>query len=134
LAATMLFRYGNRGGLRKYSRVWRAVMPASRSYDYLRELAMGDVAAKETRVFGINNWLAGRYTDTHWKVFGPVAATRRRIYFYPYLGYTAVGTLVAAAVVIDTARAAAAGAISLTALALALQATTAAIALGGYYP
>ncbi len=133
-AATMLFRYGNRGGLRRFSRVWRTVMPVSRSYGYLRELAMGDVAAKETRVFGINDWLAGRYTDTHWAMFGPVAASRRRIYFYPYLGYTAIGTAVAALVVVDTGVAAAAGTISLTALALALQATTAAIALGGYYP
>lgn len=134
LGATMVFRYGNRGGLRKYSRVWRTVMPASRSYDYLRELAMGEVAAKETRVFGLDDWLGGRYTDTHWKVFGPVAAARRRIYFYPYLGYTAFGVLVASVVVVDTGLAAASGEISLTALALALQATTAAIALGGYYP
>jgi len=133
LVTVLLFRYGNRGGLRKFSRVWREVMPVSRSYDYLRDLAMGDAAAKETRVFGLNDWIAERYSDRHWAMFGPVAATRRRIYFYPYLGYVVVGVALLTVVVVQTGLAAAAGAISLTALALALQSTTGAVALGSHY-
>lgn len=131
--AAMIFRYGNRGGLRRFSRVWRDVMPASRSYDYLRDLTMGDTAAKETRIFGINGWLSDRYADRHWAMFGPVDAERRRIYFVPYLGYVAFGIVVVAVVVLQIGLTAAAGTISLTAFALALQSTTGAIALGGHY-
>lgn len=133
LVAAMIFRYGNRGGLRKFSRIWRDVMPASRSHDYLRELTMGDTAAKETRIFGVNGWLSDRYADRHWAMFGPVDAERRRIYFFPYLGYAAFGILVVAAVVLQIGLTAAAGGITLTAFALALQSTTGAIALGGHY-
>jgi len=130
---TMMFRNGNRGGLRRYSAVWRTVMPASRERDYLRELALGDVAAKETRIFGINAWLTRRYDAVHWKVFGPAGRARRRIYFYPYLVITAIGLAALAWVVIRIGQASVDQQVSLTALALSLQAVMGAIALGSNY-
>ena len=130
---TMMFRNGNRGGLRRYSAIWRSLMPQSRELYYLRELELGDAAAKETRIFGINGWLADRYADAYWSLFGPVARERRRIYFYPYLAMTGIGLVALAAVVTHIGRAAVDHQISLTALALALQAVMAAIALGGAY-
>ncbi len=130
---TMMFRYGNRGGLRRYSAIWRTVMPHSRKRSYLRELSLGDVAAKETRIFGINAWLSDRYERAHWAVFGPAARERRRIYFYPYLAMTTVGLAALAWVVYVIGRAAVDQAISLTALALSLQAVMGAIALGSAY-
>jgi len=130
---TMVFRYGNRGGLRKYSAVWRTRMPAMRKRYYFRDLSMGDVAAKETRVFGLHGWLDERYTDSYWDLFIPAIKARRRIYFYPYLPITAVGLAVIAFVVYRVGQEAVAGTISLTALALSLQAIMGAIALGGAY-
>ncbi len=130
---TMMFRYGNRGGLRRYSAIWRTVMPAARKRTYLRELSLGDVAAKETRIFGLNDWLVGRYEDAHWDVFGPVGRQRRRILFYPYLAFTSVGLASLAWAVVAIGLASADQRISLTALALALQAVVGAIALGSAY-
>ena len=130
---TMMFRYGNRGGLRRFSAVWRTVMPQERKRDYLRELSLGDRAAKETRIFGLNAWLLARYRRSYWDVFGPVGRARRRIYFYPYLAITGVGLVVLAWVVLRIGQAAAEQRISLTALALALQAVMGAIALGSAY-
>ena len=130
---TMMFRYGNRGGLRKFSAVWRTVMPLNRKRDYLRDLSLTDTAAKETRIFRINDWLADRYHRSYWDVFGPVGRARRRIYFYPYLAITALGLGITAWVVYRVGHAAADGAISLTALTLSLQAIMGAITLGGAY-
>ena len=132
-ATTMMFRYGNRGGLRKYSAIWRTVMPEARKRDYLRELSMGDVAAKETRVFGINDWLSDRYQASYWSIFGPAARERRRIYFYPYIPITTIGLVVTAWVVFRIGHAAADGALSLTALTLSLQSVMGALALGHAY-
>jgi ATP-binding cassette subfamily B protein len=129
----MMFRYGNRGGLRRYSAVWRTVMPEERKRDYLRELTLGDVAAKEIRIFGINGWLLDRYRRSYWDVFGPVGRARRRIYFYPYLVITSVGLAVLAWVVLRIGQASVDQQISLTALALSLQAVMGAIALGSNY-
>jgi ATP-binding cassette subfamily B protein len=58
---------------------------------------------------------------------------RRRIYFVPYLRYTAFGLLVTAVVLASLGRAAALHEVSLTQLALALQATLAALRLGENY-
>lgn len=130
---TMVFRYGNRGGLRKYSAVWRTRMPAMRKRYYFRDLSMGDVAAKETRVFGLHGWLDERYTASYWDLFIPAVKARRRIYFYPYLPITAAGLAIIAFIVYRVGQEAVAGTVSLTALALSLQAIMGAIALGGAY-
>lgn len=130
---TMMFRYGNRGGLRKFSAVWRTVMPEDRKRDYLRELSMSDVASKETRVFRTNEWLSERYNRAYWDLFGPVGRARRRIYFYPYIFITTVGLVVLAWVVYRIGQGAVENDLSLTALALSLQALMGAIALGGAY-
>ncbi|AVT35696.1 ABC transporter ATP-binding protein [Plantactinospora sp. BB1] len=130
---TLLFRYGQRGGLRKYSQVWVAVTPLIRRGRYLRGLVLGPGAAKELRVFGLGSWLAERYERTYRDWLAPVWRARRRVYLWPYLGYTLVGLVIAVGVFTAIADAATAG-ITLTELALALQATVAALLLGEYYP
>ncbi|MCJ7827196.1 MAG: ABC transporter ATP-binding protein/permease, partial [Demequinaceae bacterium] len=130
---TMMFRYGNRGGLRKYSAVWRTIMPKARKRDYLRELSMGDIASKETRIFRTNDWLSDRYHRSYWDVFGPVGRHRRRIYFYPYIFITTIGLAVLAWVIYEIGQASVEGNLTLTALALSLPATMGAILLGGAY-
>lgn len=134
LAATLVFRYGQRGGLRRYSQVWRHVIGFRRRSVYLREVAMGPVAAKEMRVFGLAGWFTDEYTDATERMLGPVAARRRQLYLVPYLAYTAIGLVVCAGVLVSIARSASAGDITLTALALGIQSVVAAIALGEYYP
>jgi ATP-binding cassette subfamily B protein len=132
-AATLVFRYGNRGGLRKYSAVWRTVTAERRRMEYLRDLAIGGGAAKETRIFGITPWLTERYSEAYLGMIGPVTRMRRRIYLWPYIVYTSFGFVISTFVAVGIARAAANGQISLTGLALGLQSVIGAILLGEYY-
>jgi ATP-binding cassette, subfamily B, bacterial len=131
---TMIFRRGNRGGLRTYGKIFRRNVAERRESDYLRATAMEARAAKEIRVFGLAGWLSDRYRQAYLRWLMPVWAERRRIYLRPYLVYTALGLIVAGAVFAALGHAAASRSVSLTALALALQATLAGIALGANYP
>lgn len=133
VGATLLFRYGQRGGLRKYSQVWTDVVPVRRRAQYLRDTAMGAGAAKEARVFGLTAWLTDRWAESHARMYGAVARRRREVYLTPFLGFTAVGLALTAAVLVAAARSGVAGALTLTELALVLQSATAALLLGAYY-
>jgi ATP-binding cassette subfamily B protein len=134
IAATMVFRKGQKGGLRTYGRLFLTNVAIRRETTYYRNIAMGTGAAKEIRVFGLADWLSGRYTDLTTGFLKRVWAERRRIYFVPYLRYTAFGLIVAGATLAVLGQAAASGAISLTEFALALQAGLAALRLGEHFP
>lgn len=131
--AVLVFRYGNRGGLRKYSAEWGKEIPTFRHALYLRDLGLGAGAAKELRVFGLVNWLVERYQTVYRAWLAPVWRARRRIYVAPYLACTALGLAVAAMVFALIGRTGATGAVSLTELAIALQATVSALFLAEYY-
>lgn len=133
-ASTLVFRYGQRGGLRRYSQVWRHVVGPRRRSQYLREVAMGPAAAKEMRVFGLADWFSDRYAEATGEMLDPVAVRRRQIYLWPYLLYTAIGLIGVGTVLVSVARDAASGGMTLTGLALGVQAVVAAVALGEYYP
>ncbi len=134
IAATMVFRKGNRGGLRLYSRVFTRTIGLRRESQYYRDIAMRSTAAKEIRVFGLADWLTDQYRRLTLDFLSPVWSERRRIYLGPYILYTAFGLAVAAIALAFLGRAAAIGAISLTQLTLALQASLAALRLGEFYP
>lgn len=134
VAATMAFRTGQRGGLRRYSQVTRTVAGPRREVRYLREVALGPVAAKEIRVFGLAGWLASRYQDATMRAVTPVWRARRRIYLTPYLGFTAAGLTVAATVLALYAHSAATGGATLTGLVMVVQATMGMLRLGAFYP
>ncbi|MBF9130102.1 ABC transporter ATP-binding protein [Plantactinospora sp. S1510] len=131
---TMLFRYGQRGGLRKYNRVWQEVVRSEREAEYLHRLTTIDVPAKEIRLFGLSEWLADRYTTVSLAVQERRARARRRVYLTPYLLLTSIGLLLAGGTLVLAGYLAATGQVSLTALALGIQAVILAISLGGYYP
>ncbi len=133
VVATMVFRYGQRGGLRKYSQVWSTVIGPRRRSEYLREVALGPAAAKELRVFGITDWFGDRYQSTVEEMLAPVTRRRRAIYLWPYVVITVIGLGIAMAVLAAMAGLAAAGDVSLTGLVLGIQATVSALLLGEYY-
>jgi ATP-binding cassette subfamily B protein len=134
LAATMTFRKGQRGGLRTYARLFAGNIALRREGRYYRAVAMRPEAAKEIRVFGLAGWLSDRYKDLQMTLLGKVWAERRRIYFRPYLRYTAFGLAVAATALAAMGHAAATGGITLTELTLGLQAALAALRLGEHFP
>jgi ATP-binding cassette subfamily B protein len=133
VVATMAFRYGQRGGLRKYSQIWFDIVPVRRRAQYLRDTAMGAGSAKESRIFGLTGWLTDRYDETYTQMYDAVARRRREVYLAPFLVITAVGLGLTALVLVAAARAGASGELSLTGLALVLQSVTAALLLGSYY-
>jgi len=142
--AVMVLRTGNRGGLRTYSRLWRGNGNPRRRLHYFRDLSMGPVAAKELRVFGFMSWVADGHEVAHHEFADPVDRERRRIYFKPYLVYTAIALGAILWALVDlTLRAAgdgsdagelASGAMTLTQFTLGLQALIGALMLGRDYP
>ncbi|MFJ9554379.1 ABC transporter ATP-binding protein [Nocardiopsis sp. NPDC101807] len=135
LLAVLVFRTGQRGGLRVLSRVYdTGVGAVLRRANHLRGVAMGARDAKELRVFGLTSWFADRYVDEHTRAHDRVSRARRRVFLVPYLGYTALGLLAVCSVLALLASGAAQGTVSLTGLALALQATAAMVTCGADYP
>ena len=132
--ATMLFRYGQRGGLRKYSAVFRAQVNIRRRTYYFRRIGLDPPAAKELRVFGLAPWVRERYRESSLEFMGPVWAERRRIYLKPFLLITAFALIVTAGALAALGHTAATGGIALRDLALTFQAAIAAINLGSHYP
>jgi ATP-binding cassette subfamily B protein len=134
IAATMVFRKGNRGGLRKYAGLFARSIATRREARYYRSVALQPMAGKEIRVFGLADWLSGHYRAIQLKMLALVWAERRRIYLKPYFLYTAFGFGVAGVTLAALGRSAATNAISLTQLAIGLQASMAALRLGEFFP
>lgn len=57
LAVVMLFRYGHRGGERRYTAILPELAPRLRKHFYLRRLGTDAFSGKEIRVFGLIDWL-----------------------------------------------------------------------------
>jgi ATP-binding cassette subfamily B protein len=140
----MILRIGNRGGLRSYSRLWRDNGHLRRRYRYFLDISMGSSASKEIRVFGSMPWLTKGHAKAHSDFSDPVDRERRRIYFKPYLVYTAIAFVaVLWSLVSLTTQAAgsgtnpgelASGIMTLTAFTLGLQALIGALMLARDYP
>ena len=133
IASTMVFRYAQRGGLRQYSRVWREVIPHRREREYFRALGLSGAAAKELRIFGVTDWVLTRYRASALAALAPFWARRRQLMRVRYLWYTAFGLLVDCTVLALVVRSAALEELTLTQLALVLQALIAVILLGEFF-
>ena len=143
-AGVMVLRTGNRGGLRAYSRLWRDNGHLRRRYRYFLDVSMGSTASKEIRVFGSMPWLTKGHAKAHSEFADPIDRERRRIYFKPYLVYTAIAFVaVLWSLVSLTTQAAgsgssegelASGVMTLTAFTLGLQALIGALMLARDYP
>jgi ATP-binding cassette, subfamily B, bacterial len=142
--AIAILRTGNRGGLRRYSAIWRDNGHLRRRLVYMRDTTMGSLAAKEIRVFGSMSWLSRQHETAYREFSSPVARERRRLYFKPYLVYTAIAlAAVVWALISLVGRAAGTGAevgalatgdMTLTQLTLGLQALIGALLLARDYP
>jgi ATP-binding cassette subfamily B protein len=133
LTAVLLFRYGQRGGLRKYAEVRVALLSHERKTDYLRQLAIQPPAGKEIRIFGLAVWLQSALREACMAVLGPVWAERRRVYLWPFVWFGLWGFGVTAVAFGMTGASAAKG-LALTGFMLVMQASLGALRLGEYYP
>jgi ATP-binding cassette subfamily B protein len=134
LATVLVFRHGQVAGTRRYTRVWRELSTGERRAEYLRDIAVRPGAGKEIRIFGLTGWLADRYEESYRGWLAGIWRERRRVFLWPFLWFTAFGLVMAVAVFVLLSRDAAAGTVSLTDLALTLQAAVAALLLGEAYP
>jgi ATP-binding cassette subfamily B protein len=132
-ACALSFRYGHRSGLRLYMRVWPIVGPIRRRREYFRDTGIRQHAAKELRVFGLTAWVVDRYREAALAQLQPLWDERRRMVMRRFVYFTVVGVVLASTVLALVVRGAARGDLTLTELALALQASIAAIVLGDYY-
>ncbi|WP_214104004.1 ABC transporter ATP-binding protein [Acrocarpospora catenulata] len=129
--AVMLFRYGQRGGLRKYARVRFSLGGAERKGDYLRTLAIQPAAGKEIRVFGLAGWLRDTLRGAYFDWLRPMWAERRRVYLWPFVWFgtwalIATGAVFGLVGATDT--------LTLTTFVLVMQAALGALRLAEYYP
>ena len=133
VAATLLFRYGQRGGLRKYATVRFTLQAAERKVDYLRNLSIQPQAGKEIRIFGLVPWLRSGLREACLAVLMPIWAERRRVYLWPFVWFGLWG-LTVAAVTFGMIGDSAAHGLTLTKFVLVMQASLGALRLGEYYP
>lgn len=134
LAATVLwFRYGQRGGLRKYAQARYALMDQENKVEYMRNLAVQAPAGKEIRIFGLVGWLSGQMGSAYHAWFGPMWDARRRIYLWPGFRQAGIG-LVVCGVVFAITGVNAISALTLTQFALVMQAALGALRLSEFYP
>ena len=133
LAGTvLLFRHGQRGGLRRYARTRSLLAADQREIDYLRELAGGAAAGKEIRVFGLAGHLRQRLRDTWSRYLEPLWAERRRIYLWPFVRFSVVALTVTG--VVFAVLGATAQDLTLTGFFLVATATLGLLRLAEHYP
>ncbi|MEE4542455.1 ABC transporter ATP-binding protein [Streptomyces sp. V4-01] len=135
VVAVMLFRYGLRGGLRKYADVRFELDGAELKNDYLRALAIDADAAKEIRVFGLIDWFRELWRQSYLEWLKPLWAARRRIYLWPFVWFTAWGMAVTASVMALAGHTAAdpGSDLSLTDFVMVITAALSALSLGEFY-
>jgi ATP-binding cassette subfamily B protein len=134
LVSTMCFRYGQRGpGLTVFMRLWPVLGPIRRERDYFRDIGWQAKTAKEMRIYGLVDWAIGRYRGKADESLAPLWVERRRYMMYRFLWYTVIGLVIDCAVAAFMVRSAALDEVTLTQLALGMQALVAAVLLGEHY-
>lgn len=133
-ATALAMRFGARGTFMKLAPLWNIMAGQRRKMTYLRELATSTRATKDIRLLGLSGWLRARLHSETLRFLEPQWATNRRLQFWPYIGFSAVGftggTLVLVLVAVDTAR----GGLDLFAVGVALQAILIPLRFGAYFP
>lgn len=132
--AVLLFRYGQRGGLRKYVALRFMLTTEERKTDYLRRLAIQPPAGKEIRIFGLTDWLRSALRDACLAMLRPIWAERRRVYLWPFVWFGMWGLTVAAVTFAMMGADATHHGLTLFRFVLVLQASLAGLRLSEHYP
>jgi ATP-binding cassette subfamily B protein len=132
--AVLLFRYGQRGGLRKYVALRFMLTTEERKADYLRRLAIQPPAGKEIRIFGLTSWLRSSLREACLAMLRPIWAERRRVYLWPFVWFGMWGLTVAAVTFAVMGADATHHSLTLFRFVLVLQASLAGLRLSEHYP
>lgn len=130
----LVIRFGQRGSLGRFAGLWKGLADTRREIAYLRTTGSGAAAAKEIRILGLTGWFISRHAAESGRYLARLWEGRRRILFWPFVGFTLAGLAGGAVVLREVADAAAHGRLSLLALAVALQAVLIPMRFGVYFP
>lgn len=129
LVGTLAFRRPHHRESTALARAFDAHLPAYRRTGYISGLVLDPPAAKETRVFGMRDWLLSRHATLWREVTASMSARRQRARRRQGTYYLLIAPLHAAAFLF-VAQAALEGRIDLGTLAVVLQACLQLLALG----
>ncbi|WP_063782237.1 ABC transporter ATP-binding protein [Streptomyces vietnamensis] len=130
----LVIRFGQRGSLGRFAGLWKGLADNRRELAYLRTAASGPAMAKEIRVLGLIGWFVRRHDAESRAYLDRLWEGRRRILFWPFVGFTLAGLAGGAGVFLILAGAAGEGRLSLLGLALAVQAVLIPMRFGVYFP
>lgn len=132
LATALAMRVGVRGTLAKFGTLWESLGAARRRQSYIRELATTPSITKEVRLLGILPWLRDRLRTDTMAQLEPQWAGSRRLQFWPFIGFSAIGLVGGAAVLVLLALDA--PSLTLFELGVAVQAVLIPMRFGVYFP
>jgi ATP-binding cassette, subfamily B, bacterial len=133
-AATAVMRVGSRGSLTRWSLAIRhGMLGPRRKMRYVLDMGSDPALAKEVRTYGILTWLRTRASTEARSFLTPWWRERRRIYFTPFLVFSAA-ILAGTFLVLLRLHAAAGGGISVLGLSLVIQGILLPIQMGTYFP
>ncbi|MEU8609286.1 ATP-binding cassette domain-containing protein [Actinoplanes sp. NPDC048791] len=127
-------RFGQRGSLARFARVWKGLAGSRRRMTYVRAFASSTPAAKEIRLLGLHDWFRTRQHAEAGAYLGPLWRQRRRILQRPFLGLAAAALLGGSTALTLLALAGVPGHLSLLNLAVAAQATIVTLRFGVFFP
>ncbi|MFC4587286.1 ABC transporter ATP-binding protein [Sphaerisporangium corydalis] len=133
-ATALVIRHGQRGSLGRLGALWRELAGPRRRVAYLRGTGTAPTAAKEFRTLGLIDWYERRHRQDSREYLGALWAGRRRILFWPFVGYTLVGLAGGAALLLWLGRSAALGGLGLLEISIVLQAALVAVRFGTFFP
>jgi ATP-binding cassette, subfamily B, bacterial len=130
-----VIRLGSRGSLSRFSMAVRdSLLGPKHRLRYVMDMGSDVGVAKEVRVLGILPWLRHRSEEETRACHEPLWRVRRRIYFTPFLVFTAAMLAGTVAVLALLRADVAAGTVSVLGLSLAIQAILIPLRMGTFFP
>ena len=129
-----VIRLGSRGSLSVWSRVMARRGGQQRKMMYVFGMGSDPAGAKEVRGFGLLAWLRERADAETRAYFDPLWRARRRIYFAPFIGYSAAVLGGSIFVLLQLRSGVMAGTISVLGLSLTIQAILVPLRMGTFFP
>lgn len=133
MTAGLGLRIAHRVGYDGFLRSLFSLATLRRRAWYLRDLALGRAIAKESRIFGLADWVAQRAREARLAALEPVLSTRVRIYVRPFAAAAIGGSLVAGAVYAALGWYGGQAVIPLTDLVLVAQAGMVVLSIGSFF-
>ncbi|MFF2536997.1 ABC transporter ATP-binding protein [Streptomyces cyaneofuscatus] len=131
---SLAIRFGVRGTLGRYAALWDSLTRHRRRTGYVRELAIGQRAAKEIRMLNLMPWLGVRLRKETMSELQPLWEGSRRLQFWPFVALAAVGFLGGSTVLGLLASQTSQGRVSLLELGIGLQAVLITMRFGVAFP